>query len=164
MRFPTLFQRQKGVGGSALLAIGADPAPTSTTILQGTPPNAQQNNVLACKMADLNGWPVQRIVVAWSCDGAAPVALNGDLFFWEDRSARWYKINDTALSLKPNQLFVFDTFCICAQAPLQAGLGNPNSSANAGSMEIMLVVSDPGAAVNGTYTFVMGPDVTTVGT
>lgn len=162
MRFPLSFQRQKGVAGSAIPAIGSDAAPTSTAVLQGTPPNAQQDNLLDCKLSDINGWPVQRIVVAWSCTGANPVALNGDLYFWEELTARWYKINDAALSLKPNQLFVFDTFAIATPVINTAGL--PTGKAQAGGMQVQLVVADPGAAVNGTYTFVLGPDTTTVGT
>jgi hypothetical protein len=41
-----------------------------------------------------------------------PTAFNVDAYFWEAATGRWYKINDTALSVKPNQLFFFDTVTI----------------------------------------------------
>lgn len=159
MRFQKTFQRQKGGTPASVPAIGSDAAPTTT------PPQDATTNLLSCRLRDINGWPVQRIVVGWnSANAVTPTPFNADLYFWEDASQCWYKINDTPLSLKPAQLYVFDTFAVSEPPPTQAFSNQPGSPSQAGSMDVMLVVSDPGAQVNGLYTFVMSPDVTTVGT
>ncbi len=160
MRFPKTFKRQKG-GASVDPALGSDTVPTVAA-----PSEAASDNLLTCRLRDVNGWPVQRIAICWNTIAATPTALNGDLYFWEDATAHWYKINDTVLSLKPAQLFFFDTVTIGEPAPLAknllgAGLG---SYADAGSMEVMLVLTDPGAQVSGVFNIAMGPDLTTVGT
>jgi hypothetical protein len=93
-----------------------------------------------------------------------PTAFNVDAYFWEAATGRWYKINDTALSVKPNQLFFFDTVTIAAPAPSNSTINQPGSPAQPGGMEIFIVVTDPGAQVNGTYSFAVGGDLTTVGT
>jgi hypothetical protein len=158
MRFPKFFTRQKG-GASTDPALGSDAAPTNIP-----PSEAASSNLLTCKIRDINGWPVQRIAVCWTSTAGALVALNGDLYFWEDSLQYWFKVNDVALSLKPNQLFFFDTVTIGEPTPTTKSLTSPGSPAQAGSMEVMLVVTDPGAAVNGVYQVAFGPDLTTVGT
>jgi hypothetical protein len=157
MRFPVTFKRQKG-GASTDPALGSDTPPTTT------PPTAGTDNQLTCRVRDVNGWPVQRIAVCWTTTAGAPVAINGDLYFWEDATAHWYKINDTVLSLKPNQLFFFDVATIGEPAPTTKNLLAPGGYAESGSLELILILTDPGAAVAGVYNVAMGPDLTTVGT
>jgi hypothetical protein len=156
MRFPLTFRRQKG-SASTDPALGSDSAPTTT-------PPGKSDNLLQCKIRDVNGWPVQRIAVCWTTSAGSPTALNGDLYFWEAATAAWYKINDTSLSLKPNQLFFFDVVSISEPTPVTSTLGQPGSPAQAGSIDVMLVLSDPGAQVSGVFNVAMGPDLTTVGT
>jgi hypothetical protein len=159
MRFPVTFSRRKG-GVAPPPLVGSDAAPTTQAPSENT-----SDNLLTCRLRDVNGWPVQRIAVCWSsADAVTPTPFNADLYFWEDASSHWYKVNDAPLSLKPNQLFFFDTVTICDPAPRSKTLLSSGSYAEAGSMEVLLVVSDPGAQVAGTYVFAMGPDLTTVGT
>jgi len=95
---------------------------------------------------------------------AATTTLNMDAFFWENTSQHWYKINDSALAVKPNQLFFFDTVTILEAPPTNQNLLGAGSPAQAGAMEVILVVSDPGTAAVGVYNIVAGPDMTPVGT
>lgn len=154
MRFLQTFRRQKGAASTDPL-LGSDAVPTTKAPVQNT------DNLLTAKFRDINGWPVQRIGVCWTTQAANPVALNGDMYFWEEALQHWIKINDTALSMKPNQIFFFDIMTVSDPTPTTSTLG---VIASAGSIEVFLVVSDPGTAVNGVYTFALAPDLTTVGT
>jgi hypothetical protein len=157
MRFPVLFKRQKG-SVSTDPALGSDTPPTNVAAA------ANADNVVFCRIRDVNGWPCHRIAFAWHTTGASPVAINFDAYFWEDRSSRWYKINDASISAKPDQLYFFDTATILEQPTSTASISAASSSATAGGMEVMLIATDPGSAVNGVYTIVAGPDMTPVGT
>lgn len=157
MRFPVLFKREKG-SASTDPALGSDAVPTNAE------PTMKNDNVVFCRVRDTNGWPCHRIAFAWHTTGSTPVALNFDAYLWEDASNRWFKINDAAVSAKPDQLYFFDTATILEQPVSSAGLGSPTSPATSGGMEVMLVATDPGAAVDGVYTIVAGPDMTPVGT
>ena len=157
MRFPASFKRQKG-SASTDPAIGSDATPTTVA------PAASNDNVLTAKLRDINGWPVQRIAVGWTTTAASPVALNGALYLWEETSGHWYLIQ-SGVSLPPNQLVFFDVCTISEPTPVDRNLYKSSSASNsAGAIEVMLIVTDPGTAVNGVYVFVMGPDLTTVGT
>jgi hypothetical protein len=157
MRFPRTFRRQKG-GASSDPALGSDSAPTTAE------PSLQTDCVLACKIRDVNGWPVQRIAACWTTTAATPTALNASLYFFERATGHWYLINSSPLSMSANQLYFFDTVSISEPTPLNSTLSQPGSPAQAGSMELFLLVSDPGSQVNGVFTFALGPDLTTVGT
>jgi hypothetical protein len=158
MRFPVTFTRRKVVAGPSPL-VGSDAAPTTTA------PSAKADNILFCGLRDCNGWPVQRIAICWSSpDAVTPTPFNVDAYFWETATGHWYKINDAALSVKPNQLFFFDTVTISAPTATNSTINQAGSPSQPGGMEIFIVVSDPGAQVNGTYNFAVGGDLTTVGT
>jgi len=160
VRFHKTFSRQKG-GSAPPPVLGGDAVPTTTA------PSATADNVMSCKIRDIVGWPVQRIVVGWTTTAGSPVALNGDLYVWEKRLKHWFKVNDTALSIKPNQLAFFDIAALIEPVSNAANvLGNASNPPGAASdsIDVMLVMTDPGAAVAGTYNIGMGPDLTTVGT
>lgn len=160
MRFHKTFSRQKG-GATPPPALGGDAVPTTVA------PTASADNVMSCKVRDIAGWPVQRIVVGWTTVAANPVALNADLYIWEKATSHWYKLNDTALSVKPNQLAYFDVAGLIepmSNSKNVLGTSGQSPQATSQSIDVMLVMSDPGAAVNGTYIIGMGPDLTTVGT
>jgi len=157
MRFPTVFKRRKG-GATSEALLGSDTAPTTTPAAFNT------DNVVFCGLRDLNGWPCHRIAFCWTTTASNPTAMNVDAYFWEDATQHWYLINDSHVSAKVNQLYFFDTATILEQRATNATLGNPGSPAQAGGMSIMLIVTDPGAQVNGVFTFAAGPDMTPVGT
>jgi hypothetical protein len=156
VRFHTIFTRQKGGSGSP--AIGSDTTPT-------TSPPSNQDNVMACRVRDIAGWPTQRIVVAWTTTAAAPVALNGSLYMWEEAIGHWFLVNPAPVSLPPNQLVFFDVVGLIELVANKANvLGTASGQSTTGqSIEVFLQVTDPGAAVAGTYQIGMGPDLTTVG-
>ena len=159
MRLPVVFIRQKG--GGTPPAIGSDAVPTTA------PPTSANDNVMSCKVRDINGLPIQRIVACWTTTAGAPVALNGSLYQFEKATQHWYLVNSAPLSIPPNQLVFFDVASI-AEAPSNKanvmGTAAAGVSATANTIDVMLVVSDPGAAVAGTYTIAMGPDLSAVGT
>jgi hypothetical protein len=158
MRLPVVFTRQKGGSGSP--AIGSDAVPTTA------PPTVSNDNVMSCRCRDINALIVQRIVACWTTTAGAPVALNGSLYQFEKSTQHWYLVNATPLSIPPNQLVFFDVASI-AEAPANKsnvmGSASYGTAATANTIDVMLVVSDPGAAVAGTYTIAMGPDLSTVG-
>lgn len=154
MRLPVTFQREKG-GTNPPATLGSDAVPTNAA------PTTNNGNVLSCKIRDINGWPVQRIAVAWWTAAANPIALTGSLYIWDEGMARWFLLNAAPLSMPPNQVSYFDVPAISeppsnAKAIL-AGIATSNS------IDVMLIVTDPGAAVAGTYTFGMGPDLSNIG-
>ena len=161
MRFPKSWKRQKG-GAST------DPA-LDTTAPTTTPPNTTTDNVMSCKFWSINGWPVQRICACWSTTAAAPIALNGSLYVWiedlvingQSTNGHWFLVNDTALAMKPNELYYFDVPAILEPSPLNSNIANGSS---AGSLDCMLLMQDPGAQVNGVFTIAMAPDCSTIGT
>ena len=157
MRFPQTFRRQKG-------SVSSDPALGSDAVPTTSPPLANQDNVLSCKLRDVNGWPVQRVAVCWTTTATSPTPLNANLYFWEDATQHWYLINATALSLLPNQLYFFDTATISEPTPTAATLAKAGSPAQAGAMSVYLQLIDPGSQVNGVFVVAMGGDLTTVGT
>jgi hypothetical protein len=157
MRFPTVFKRRKG-GVTSEALLGSDAVPTTVPAAFNT------DNVVFCALRDLNGWPCQRIAFCWTTTAGAPTVMNFDAYFWEDATQHWYKINDAVIAAKVNQLYFFDTATILEQRATGAMLGNPGSPAQAGGMAVLLVMTDPGAQVNGVFTVAAGPDLTTVGT
>jgi hypothetical protein len=152
VRFHTTFTRIKG-GGTPVL--GADTAPT-------TAPPSNQDCVMSCNVRDIAGWPVARIAAAWTTTAAVPVALNGSLYIFEKSLAHWFLINATPLSMAPNQLCFFDVASLIEQV---SNKGNVVAGqATKQSIDVYLLMADPGAAVNGTYQIGMGPDLSNVGT
>lgn len=160
MRFPLTFQRQKGGGTPPVL--GGD-AMTTAKQQKYKDPSLPFDNVLETALRDVNGWPVQRVVAGWWTSAATPVALNANLYFWEEATGFWFLVNPTPVSMTPGGLYFFDTASIVEPRPTSAQLASPGAAASAGGMTVMLVLSDPGTAVNGIYNVTMGPDMSTVG-
>lgn len=163
MRFPVTFQRQKGGTPANVPAIGTDTDPRTVGPPQ-VAPTPKLTNVLFTKIRDANGWPVQRIAACFTTTAANPTALNASFFLYESATGAWYLINSTPLSMTPGVLYFVDCIAVSEPSPTTSQLGKPGSPAQAGSLEVMMVVSDPGSQVNGLFTFAMGPDLTTVGT
>ena len=152
MRFPLMFQRQVG-GASSDPALGSDTVPTHVS-----GPTEQKllagKNVLQTRLQNIVGWPVQRVAIgyAYAGVGVAP-NLSCDAYVWEDESERWYKVTDTPVTLKPYQLTFIDS-PIMIDTP-RAGSSGASSP---GALEVLFIVSNGGAPVNGVYTIVAGGD------
>ncbi len=150
MRFPVMFQRRKGATPAAMTVLGSETDPPTATL------TSQPDNVLATKFDNTNGWPVHRIAVLYSGPGAA-IPLKSNLYFWEDSTNAWHRINTTVDQvLTPNVVSFFDCVALLEAAPTKANQESPTN----GNITAMLIVQN-GATPDGTYTFAIGPDLTT---
>jgi hypothetical protein len=150
MRFPMSFQRRHG-GAGPIKQFSDDVIPTTT------PPGPGNDNVLSCRLWNLNGWPVQRIVVGYVASAGIMDAPTADLYMWEETLGAWLKLNGSSVTLTQNGVAYFDVPTIAEPAPVQKNLTSPS----AGSLDVMIIIA---ATDDATYTFAMAPDVTTIGT
>lgn len=157
MRFPTVFT----LADTAI----PDTAPT------GKPDFKNDARILACRIQNTNGHPPQRIVVLASYIGAAtPSDIPCDLYFYEDSTGTWYKMNAapvnvhptvrTADSANPSQYGVIAYF----DCPVLMDLPNTSSQAaqspSPGAINCLLVVGTPTPTkAAGQYTFAVAADM-----
>ena len=109
MRWPLKYQRRQGGSGS-VPTFGSDSVPTTT------PPAGGADNVMSCRFWNINGWPVQRIAVAWTA-GSATTALTADMYVWEETLGHWLKCNGSSVSVPKGQIAYFDVPTISEPAP-----------------------------------------------
>jgi hypothetical protein len=143
MRFHKKFVRHVGDLENASAdsrALGSDAPPTAAE-------DQQRDNVMHSAKVDLNGWPVQRIAVAFR----GPSSVMGALYVHEELTGGWYQIGDTA-ELESGRIVTFDIPSLLEEK----GVRSP--------IEAALVVSAKGKPALGTYTFAMAPDVSSPGT
>jgi|SRR5579859_4343640 len=158
----THFIRQKGGGTSdPVLGSASDPAPTfadgeNKQDTSSPPKPLWQGNKLYVKIGGV-GNPPRRIVVGYRFDdgmGSAGADLtNVSLWAYEATTQKWYECSTG--TLKDGQFTYF-------RAPYAADppQTQSNLSRSQGGVEFLLIVPDPGGgAANGTYHFVMGPDL-----
>jgi hypothetical protein len=148
MRLPKVFARDKGGGTHA--ALGSDAIPTTLG-----PSETRYDAMVEARMAPATAYGVaMKLAVATSYTGAAapPGDVQGDVYVWEDATARWYRVNDAPVTLSAGRIAYFALPSIADSAPRSADLGR----AGPGGIEALLLVSDPGAASVGTYTFALG--------
>lgn len=148
MRFHKKFLRD--IGGGSNPVLGSDSAPT-------LPSELADDNVLTARFKDIDGWPVHRIAVGYKGPGGA-LTLTANVYIWDELSAAWYLVNPTPVNLVPNRLTFFD----------MVGLSSPlpdldSTSATAGALEAYVQIIPAGSDPAGTYTFVVAPDLTTIG-
>jgi hypothetical protein len=165
-----MFQRRiGGAGVIPLMSADLDPTPANFPPPGGVPlpppdpddfqNTANRDNVLICPLWSDQGWPVHRIVVSYATDAVAPIALAAKLWVYDELTALWYYTGASfPATIPPNQLSFFDVV-----APVNARVGNltKNKATTGGCIQAMLVVA-PGAGPNGTYTFAMAGDLTTL--
>lgn len=149
MRFPVVFTRTAS-GGTGL---AADSVPT------GVPtPSSTNSNQLASRNMAIAGWPCHRVAVAYLAPSGS-VAVPASLYFYEDQTQAWYRSSQAPKRLIPGQLTFFDIVSLI-DPPVGAGtLSSPSST----SFVAALVIGAQGSAPNGTHTFAMAPDMTTIG-
>ena len=156
MFFPAVFKRYKGTPVVGATALGSDGGASLTTPLSQL---TVRDNLLPTKFVNVHGWPIHRVAVVYLAPSGS-LALNADMYFWEESIGGWFRINQTSpLALPPGIVTFFDTIALLDGSIAQANL----QSGGAGSIAQMLVVTDPGAAPNGLHSFAMGPDLTTYG-
>lgn len=144
MRFPMTFNR---VVDGVADTLGTDAVPT-------TRPSASADNQFACKLYNVNGFPLQRLAVGYTTNlpNHAGKDVTVAVWLWDDTSSAWYQVGSAAL--KDGTISYFD---------VPALMDNPqrvrDDYANAGSCEVCLVAAKPGGADVATYTFICGADV-----
>lgn len=150
MRMPVMFKRFLGGPTPALGSDGAAGVPPTAS------PNPQaQDNVLSTKFYSNQGWPTHRIAVGYLGPAAAPT-LPAQLWVYDFKSAAWYAVG-APLNLVVNQMNYFDVVALLDAPPTSSD----QNTTTAGGVEAMLVVQN-NAGPNGTYTFTMGADLTTL--
>lgn len=140
MKFPTAFTRYVGECPKDATRLGDDKVPT------GRPTGG---NHTAMRLANINGWPVQRIVVGYQGpDGAPPVPAT--VYMHDDSTGSWFR-TDRRRDLEPGTFTYFD---------LPVLTDNPNVTVrDTGSIEVVIVPEKPANAPAGKYVFVVGGDV-----
>lgn len=151
MRMPKTFTRIVAAMGTTL---GTDGAP-------GTPPTGQpgtQDNLLVQASLSDQGWPAHRIAVSYKGPVGA-LTLVGQIWLFDRQTQAWYEVG-APTNMVPNRLTYFDVVGLVSRRPTSAdGL---SIDASQGNIEALLVVQAAGGDPNGTYTFAMGADLTTL--
>lgn len=146
---------------NAVIAIGADSAPTTVYGTPGVPPaaapipptygkitTANVDNVLACRIGSALGVEVKRIAVAM-CGPTGAAACTANLYVWDGLTQHWYLVNAAPVTLTQNEIAYFDAVSLCEALP-----GNP-VAASLGGSDYMLVVIPNVSPTNGSYSFTM---------
>ena len=150
MRFPSAFKRVKPAA-TGEITLGADVAPNAALGAPSPPPGPTITNALFCKSIGTSAQPCARLAVAYNYQGAGvALALPADVWFWDGTTQRYYRIQ-TGKTLTVDTITHFEV-------PALAPPGDIDK-ATSGNIDAILVVSDPGAAPNGTYVFGWGPDL-----
>jgi hypothetical protein len=157
MFFPTHFKRQKGGGTSdPVLGAASDPAPVfadGENKVSGATP-LWVGAKLGVKIGGI-GNPIRRIAVGYRFDdGAAGVGVNltnVTLWIFDKEMGKWFQCSTG--TLVDGQITYF-------RAPYLAD--PPQTQANLQKMEggcLFLLIVPDNAGANGTYHFLMGPDL-----
>lgn len=155
MRFQRAFTRTVNGTGTAL---GADSAPS------GKPNELTGDNQFSSSLSDVNGWPIQRVCVAYKGPAAAK-ALPATLYVYDDTTDSWYAMG-AAKTMQPGRLTWFDQPSLGRLASMAnqgstqpIGPGGVNVPHNPGCLNLCLVVAGTGADPDGSYTFAVGMDI-----
>jgi len=153
MRFPCSFKRYVTTVPAGGKVLGADAVPT-------TAPTTSMDNVLFSRFANINGWPVHRVAILYTGPVGA-LNLPAQPYMWDDATQAWHAIG-AAATLKPNVVTFVDVVALLDLPHASSAEGGVlEGPPNSGSIAQALVISSGGADPGGTYTFAMGPDLTT---
>jgi hypothetical protein len=165
MRFQRTFSRIVAAGGGTTL--GTDAVPT------GKPSDALHDNQCSAQFNNVNGFPIQRVVVTYMAALGQFVAqpLPAKLYIYDDETDAWYQCGDEQM-LVPGAVAWFDQPTLGqmgAMHGMPAGQSyQPGNAAvvaqsyNPGCINVCLVVEKPSTTTadpDGVYTFAMGFDI-----
>jgi hypothetical protein len=142
-----LNQFQRRVGGSGSIPVlGSDTAPTA--VLTTTLPD----NFVHADRSQIEGFPVQRLAVAYKYTGAgvAPT-VSANLYLYDHTTQGWFQMDGTII-LQDGKINHFD---VVSLYDLPA---DSHSLALAGSLNAIIVPLAAGGEPDGTYTFVAAFD------
>ena len=150
MRFPRTFSRHKNTPGSGVPAFGV--AGTDVSPPTVGPSEAIASNQMSARLMSGRGGNGRRLIVLTSYVGAAapPIDVAGNLYIFEETTAKWYLVNAAPVTIKVGKVTEFDAVSLIDQAPRAADL-----TSGPGSVDVALVV-DGTAASDGVYTFAIG--------
>jgi hypothetical protein len=156
MYFPVYFKRKTGATPASVpdLGTGTDPLPVFSTNFgnDGKWPDA----LLSSKTNGI-GNPIKRVAVGYQFDDGADgtsVDLAVTLWAFDHNSGHWYQADSG--TLKQGQLTYLKAPYLADPPPTHQNQLKPTP----GGQELLIVVADPGmSAVDGTYHFVAGPDL-----
>ena len=150
MQLPYIFPRRIG-GVGPVPVLGTDGVPVDHTYLA-------QDNVFRTKISA--GHPAQQVIISYHYTGAGPAPdLLAQTYVFDGTTATWYTIDALAMSLKPGDL-AFVGIPQIIDRPQVAG--GPAADSTIDSLEFALVVSVAGGEPDGTYTFGLGVDISSV--
>lgn len=160
MRFPFQIVRYFTTVPAGEFGLGTDGLPNS---FAGQPENyagvrPTRSNVFSARLANINGWPIQRVCVAYKYDGAGPAPLLLPVTCWvlDELSRNWYQVGGPS-SLLLNQLVYFDHPILSDNQQVKSGT-DAIVRREVGSLDVALVIGNAGA-VDGKYSFAVGADV-----
>jgi hypothetical protein len=129
----------------------------------GTQPGAsgvQPDNFIPIRPRDVVGWAPHRLVVGVGGFASCQAYLAADLYAFERNSGLYLKTHDSTKMLRVGRTNYFDITHL-AEPPVK--LSNLDQGMTGGT-DLLLIVQPPTVVTNGTYTFVMGADLTSLGT
>jgi hypothetical protein len=155
VRFPLHFVRTLPTPAAPLIGLGADTVPSTA------PDHATMDNLFVGKFVSNSGFPVERLAIGYKYTGAGPaVALPCQLWIWEDKTQAWYLLATANLSAPgtSGQGTITPLRVLSgAEAP---SLGSDyGGGGNIGSLTVLIIVQN-NSAPNGTYDFVVAPNLT----
>lgn len=138
MRFAKVFKRYVGDGEGSKL--GADKVPEGA-------PKGSSENVLQLRSANMNGFPVQRLVIGYA--GPAPVVKVAALVH-DERSGQWFNTEpEQDAAVRNGRLAYVDLPTV----------GDLSRDDGGGAIEVVFIPELPKDAPRGCYTFAIGGDV-----
>lgn len=158
MRMPKSFSRYKTVVPAGGVVLGTDVVPNGANGADGTAPSPTTDNLLFMRFANNAGWPLHRVAVGYNYRGAGvAIALPASLYLWDALTQRWYLT--TTANLTADKIVFFDSVALIDPMASQTDATRPS----AGSLEALLIVTDPGAAPSGEHRFALGADLSLYG-
>lgn len=149
MRFPVYFKRRKGAGTLPLLGSDSKPTVASKKLDYYPPAKPSSDNILSHKLQR----PMNRVAVGWWYEGggAAPASLPVTIYVYDEASEKWYQASTGTLT---NGIVTYlKCVALCDPPQVQANLGQPQHG-----VDVLVIVEDNTGA-DGTYHFVVGPDM-----
>lgn len=149
MRAHQTLTRYKGPvpAGGFVLGNATDPTDPNASATNPGPPGTQAS-VLGCRNQTVSGQSIKRMGVCYKGPAAA-IPLSAQLWFYEQRSERWYAI-EAAKNITPDRITWFD---VPAILEMTSSVEN-----NSTSVQSYLAVAD-GATPNGQYDFGFIPSI-----
>lgn len=166
MRFPFQIIRYATTIPAGELALGSDgdPLTASPNTFTGQPENygaakGTRTNVFSSRLCNINGWPIQRVVIGYQYQGAGSApTLNVQFWVLDELTRYWYKVAGPA-TLVPSTIAFFDHPILADNPMTQSSQPDHLIRREVGALDVAILIANPGAAVDGKYIFPVGADV-----